>query len=67
MVVDEYDEMKGSESEWMESIKSSKYNVGDDNVLNIDSTVIYITFTNSKCIKFFSSEHGIIRETDEMK
>ena len=59
VVVDEYDEMKGDESEWRNLVKEVRYDV-DENVLRVDSSVAYITFTNGKCIKFYSSEWGSI-------
>lgn len=59
IVVDEYDEMKGSKSEWQNIIKEVEYDVGDK-VLNVDANVAYITFTNGKCVKFYSSEWGTI-------
>ena len=66
-VVDEYDEMKGSESEWRDFVEEVEYDVGNENVLNVDTSIIYITFTNGKCIKFYSSEWGTIRETNEFR
>ena len=60
VVVDEYDEMKGSESEWRNLVKEVRYDVDNKNVLNVDSSVAYITFKNGKCIKFYSSEWGTI-------
>jgi hypothetical protein len=59
VVVDEYDEMKGSKSEWRDFVKV-EYDVGNENVLNVDSSVAYITFINGKCVKFYSSEWGTI-------
>ena len=60
VVVDEYDEMKGSIPEWRNLVKEVRYDVGNENVLRVDSSVAYITFTNGKCIKFYSSEWGSI-------
>ena len=65
VVVDEYDEMKGNISEWRNLVKEVRYDVGNENVLSVDSSVAYITFINGKCIKFYSSEWGTIRETNE--
>lgn len=67
VVVDEYDEMKGSESEWRNLVKGVRYDVGTENVLSVDSSVAYITFTNGKRVKFYSSEWGTIRETNEIE
>jgi len=67
VVVDEYDEMKGSKSEWRNFIKEAGYNVGNENVLSVDNSFTYITFTNGKCIRFYSSEWGTIREINEFQ
>lgn len=67
VVVDEYDEMKGSKSEWRNFVKEVEYDIGNENVLNVDTSFVYITFTNGKCIKFYSSEWGAIRETNEFQ
>lgn len=67
VVVDEYDEMKGSKSEWQNFIKEVEYDVGNENVLSVDTSFAYITFTNGKCIRFYSSEWGTIRETNEFQ
>ena len=64
-VVDEYDDMKGSKSEWQNFVKEVEYDIGNKNVLNVDANVVYITFTNGKCVKFYSSEWGTINATDE--
>jgi len=64
-IVDEYDNMKGSKSEWQNLVKEVKYDVGNKNVLNVDASVVYITFTNNKCVKFYSSEWGTINAADE--
>ena len=64
-VVDEYDDMKGSKSEWQNLIKEAKYDVGNKNVLNVDASVVYITFTNGKHVKFYSSEWGTINVADD--
>lgn len=59
VVVDEYDEMKGSKFKWQNIVKEVEYDVGNK-VLNVDASVAYITFTNGKCVKFYSSEWGTI-------
>ena len=64
-IVDEYDDMKGSKSEWKNLIKEVEYDVNNKNVLNVDTSVVYITFTNGKCVKFYSSEWGTINVADE--
>lgn len=64
-VVDEYDEMKDSKSEWQDVIKEVEYDIGNENVLNVDTSIVYITFTNDKRIKFYSSEWGTISVADE--
>ena len=63
IVVDEYNEIKGSKSEWKNLVKEVEYNVGNK-VLKVDANVAYITFTNGKCVKFYSSEWGTIATAD---
>jgi hypothetical protein len=54
-----------SNNELKNLVKEVEYDVGDKNVLNVDTSVVYITFTNGKCVKFFSSEWGTINVADE--
>ena len=67
IVVDEYDEKIGSEEEWKECVKSSKYNIGNREVMNLTNSVAYVTFNNGETVRFYTSDLGSIRKTDEIK